>query len=397
MKGCTLSIHPHPVQPVPAVTGQHHLPPALLLRSSLCADNNWIQVHAHAHTDVGTFHPLTLAMASAGAALPEEHTPEAARAAAAAVAMLPQSTLRLDLCVGATPPGAASAAAANTTANPTAGLVLWITLNRPATRNAMSWELISELHGAVDALRADPRLVSRGRVRAVVIRGAGKGFCSGADLKAAVTGKGGREWDSRRMESQRHFSSLIAKFHALPQPVLAAVHGKAAGGGLALALCADVRLAGESAGFVASFVKVGLSGCEMGTSYFLPRLVGHGRAREILMTARTVGAEEALAIGLVTSVVPDAELERATVATLESVLHASPEGLRFTKRQLNAAADGAPLATTLSNEDVCQVSCLQSDECMGVAARHTARFVAAARRSPTAASAASPPPLQSKL
>ena len=166
------------------------------------------------------------------------------------------------------------------------GDVVVITLNRPRRLNAMSFELMQELYDALCALETDAR------ARVVVLLGAGKGFCSGADLIAAATGRGGRRWKGSHFPNQQHFSRVILKLAAIPQPVIACVHGHAAGGGFALALAADVRLAGASFKGHCAFVRLGLSGCEMGSSFFLPRYVGHSVASELMLT----GARPALPI-----------------------------------------------------------------------------------------------------
>lgn len=253
------------------------------------------------------------------------------------------------------------------------GTVVWLTLNRPRTRNALSWELVSALHLALDALAA-PSSALAAATRVVVLQGVqDAGFCSGADLKAAALGKGGVQWETQQMRCQRQFSSLIAKLHRLSQPVIASVSGAAAGGGMSLALACDVRVADSSARFIPSFVHVGLSGCEMGTSYFLPRIIGHGRARATLLTGRAIAAQEALQIGLVSEVVAasGSKLHEATARAVGDMLKVSPLGLRLTKQQLNRTADGCSLENALAGEDVCQVTCLNDDECREVGVTHT--------------------------
>ena len=188
------------------------------------------------------------------------------------------------------------------------GDVVVITLNRPRRLNAMSFELMQELYDTLCALETDAR------ARVVVLVGAGKGFCSGADLVAAATGHGGRRWKGSEFANQQHFSRVILKLAAIPQPVIACVHGHAAGGGFALALAADVRLAGESFKGHCAFVRLGLSGCEMGSSFFLPRYVGHSVASELMLTGDVIAAPRALATGLVSAVHPDAALLAEGVA-----------------------------------------------------------------------------------
>lgn len=175
------------------------------------------------------------------------------------------------------------------------GSVRVVTLNRPERRNATSRELMEGIHAALP-MPGDPA------VRAVVLTGRGPAFSAGGDLKAPPLGI---EPGSRRMREVFH--PTIMRLASLPCPVIAAVNGPAMGAGLSLALVADLRVAAEHAFFAAGFVDVGLAS-DTGTSFFLPRLVGHGRAFEILTTGRRVGAQEALRIGLVNAVIPAGEL-----------------------------------------------------------------------------------------
>jgi enoyl-CoA hydratase len=168
----------------------------------------------------------------------------------------------------------------------------------------MSGELISELHQVLDDTRADEEC------RVVVLTGAGRGFCAGLDLKEPPTHRPGTPNVSpqSRMHIQQAIAALVPKLRSLPQPVIAAVNGPASGGGLALALACDIRIAAPSATFNAAFVRIGLSGCDIGVSWLLPRLIGAGRSHELLLTGRLVDAAEADRIGLVNRVVPESGL-----------------------------------------------------------------------------------------
>jgi enoyl-CoA hydratase len=190
-----------------------------------------------------------------------------------------------------------------------------ITLDRPHRLNAMSGELISDLHQALDDAAAD----EAGRV--VVITGAGRGFCAGLDLKEPPTHRPGTPNVSpqSRMHLQQRIAALVPKLRNLRQPVIAAVNGPASGGGLALALAADIRVAAVSATFNAAFVRIGLSGCDIGVSWLLPRLIGAGRSHELLLT------------GLVNRVVPDGEVLDAALATAGEITANSPMGVWMTK------------------------------------------------------------------
>src|SRR5437764_3889654 len=173
-----------------------------------------------------------------------------------------------------------------------------LTLNRPEQLNAMTAELCEELHGEVQ------RIASDRACRAVILTGAGRGFCAGLDLHGygAAPEADGSDEPRDRLSNQQHMSTLVLALRALPQPVIAAVNGPAAGFGLALALACDIRYAAAEAVFRAAFINIGVSNCDMGTSWLLPRLIGAARSHELMLTGRRVDAQEALSIGLVTDV-----------------------------------------------------------------------------------------------
>ncbi len=182
-----------------------------------------------------------------------------------------------------------------------------IVLNRPDRLNAMNYALVQGLHDVFDELAAEPGC------RVIVLTGAGRGFCAGLDLAEGasppVTKGMGRA--QAGMTVQKLIAGLIPKMRALPQPIVAAVNGPASGGGLALALGSDVRIAAASARFNVAFIRVGLSGCDIGVSWLLPRLIGASRAFELLVTGRFVDANEADRIGLVSRVVADDDVVNA--------------------------------------------------------------------------------------
>ncbi len=202
-----------------------------------------------------------------------------------------------------------------------------LTLNRPHRLNAMSAELIIDLHRAIDDVALDEGC------RVVVITGAGRGFCAGLDLKERPSSRRGAADASpqSRMNIQQVIASLVPKLRNLRQPVIAAVNGPASGGGFALALASDIRIAAASATFNAAFVRIGLSGCDIGVSWLLPRLIGAGRSHELLLTGRLVDAAEADRIGLVNRVVPDGEVLAAALATAAQITANSPMGVWMTK------------------------------------------------------------------
>jgi enoyl-CoA hydratase len=202
-----------------------------------------------------------------------------------------------------------------------------ITLNRPAHRNAMNVDLLDGLYRALHDLREDRTC------RVIVLTGAGAGFCAGLDLVQGVKLPDSEGLGPARggMRVQQYIANLIPLMRSQPQPIISAVNGAAAGGGLALTLGSDIRVAGASARFNVAFIKVGLSACDIGTSWLLPRLIGASRAYELMLTGRFVDSEEALRIGLVTSVVPDEQLQEAALAEADLILANGPFGVRMTK------------------------------------------------------------------
>ncbi len=201
-------------------------------------------------------------------------------------------------------------------------------LNRPQVLNALTDEMVADLHRALDTVANDADC------RVLVVTGEGRGFCAGFDLRLAGSAPGDAEagetiaW----MRRQEAFSGLVARLRSLPQPVIAAVNGPANGGGLALALGAEIRIAARSASFNAAFVKVGMSGCDMGVSWLMPRSIGASRSFEILLTGRMVGAEEAERIGLVSTLVDDAELMPRALALAAAIVANDAFAVWMTKR-----------------------------------------------------------------
>jgi len=233
------------------------------------------------------------------------------------------------------------------------GALCWLTLDRADSLNAMNAQLVAELDHFMTSLENDRT------TRVVVIRGAGRAFCAGLDLKDPPTSTGGVP-DGLRI--QRSISKLVIQMRRLPQPFIACVHGPACGGGFALALASDVRLAGESARMNAAFIRIGLSACDIGVSYFLPRLVGASLASELLLTGKFIDAERALRVGLVSEVVPDADLETAARKLANEMLATTPLGLRLTKECLNASLDAGSLEAVIAMEDRNQILCTQTED-----------------------------------
>ena len=235
-----------------------------------------------------------------------------------------------------------------------------ITLNRPERLNALSLDMVEELH----ALFAE--VVGRKDLRVLILTGEGRGFCSGADLKDARLRQ---EFPTSYPDPtvhliaiQKKYADLVLEMRHLPQPIVAAVNGPAAGGGMCLALASDVVIAGPKAAFTPSFINIGLSGGEMGTTFFLPQKVGSSRAAEILLTGRTVDAQEAEKIGLVSRVVEENRLLGAAMEIARAMLAKSPMGLRFTKEALNLSLTAPSLEAAIEFENRNQSMCCSTPD-----------------------------------
>jgi enoyl-CoA hydratase/carnithine racemase len=237
------------------------------------------------------------------------------------------------------------------------GPISWLTLNRPERLNAMSRQLVAELRGFFSGLPDDRQ------TRVVVLRGAGRAFCAGLDLKETTVGEEHAESSvAANLRLQRRISELVLMMRRAPQPIIACVHGAASGGGFALALGADVRIAGESARMNAAFIRIGLSACDVGVSYFLPRMVGASVAAELLLTGNFLDAARAERLGLVSRLVSDAELESTARGLARDMLRNSPLGVKLTKECLNTSLDAGSLEQVIAIEDRNQILCTRSDD-----------------------------------
>jgi len=233
------------------------------------------------------------------------------------------------------------------------GAVAWVTLNRPERLNALNTLLAAELRDYFGGLNA------RSETRVVVLRGAGRAFCAGYDLKEAdVRGQG----VSAMLEVQYGIRDIMVAMRRCPQPVIGIVQGAASGGGFALALACDIRLATPDARMNASFIRLGLSGCDMGVSYFLPRMVGSSVASEYLLTGRFLDAGRALALGLLSRVGAVEELEIEARSLADDMLLATPLGLRLTKEALGHAIDAGSMQAVMAMEDRNQILCTQGED-----------------------------------
>lgn len=224
------------------------------------------------------------------------------------------------------------------------GAAEWLTLNRPEALNAFTPRMIAELAGYFHALESSTE------VRVVVLRGAGRAFCAGLDLQD-IGARLPTLDEAAVYAEQRGLSRMILAMRRCPQPIVCLLHGAASGGGFALAIAADIRLATRDARMNAAFIKVGLSGCDVGVSYRLPKLVGASVAAELLMTGRFLSAERAAQLGFVSELCDPESLETRAEVLVAELLAASPLGLALTKHALDAnlAAPGLDAAVALED------------------------------------------------
>ncbi|HMG45352.1 MAG TPA: enoyl-CoA hydratase-related protein [Acidimicrobiales bacterium] len=222
-----------------------------------------------------------------------------------------------------------------------------VTLNRPERLNALSIDLALELDRTLTTVAAE------NDTWVVVLTGAGRGFCSGLDLKdyGVVPGIDGLSVGRIAQRSMRVYSQLVLSLRRLPQPVIAAVNGPAYGGGMCLTLAADLRIAATSAEFNATGIVNGLTSTEMAAGWLLPRLIGAARANDLLLTGRKVGAAEAQELGLVSRVVDDGEVLDEALDMAEAMTRFSPYGLAMTKDALWANLEVASLESAIALED----------------------------------------------
>ena len=233
-----------------------------------------------------------------------------------------------------------------------------ITLCRPERLNAINFQMLDEMHQLYEELFVNEE------IRVIILVGQGRGFCSGADLMDEKLSSEAERYfpdpASFLARVQKKYSRLIVELKRLPQPIIAAVQGAAAGGGLCMALASDVIYAGPRAKFIPSFINIGLSGGELGTSYFLPRMIGSVRAAEILMTGRAVLAEEAERIGLINRVVEEESLLKTAYDTARIMLTKSVTGLKQTKEilihNLNAPSLDSAIEFENRNQSICAFS-----------------------------------------
>ena len=222
-----------------------------------------------------------------------------------------------------------------------------VRLNRPERLNARSIELCLELRDTLEQIGRD------NDCWIVVLTGTGRAFCAGLDLKddSAIPNIEGLPIPRIGPHAMRIYSKLVPTMRQVPQPIIAAINGVAYGGGLCLALAADLRVASESALFNATGIVNGLTSTELGASWLLPRLIGAANSNDILLTGRRIDAREALRMGLVSRVVPDAELLELALEIASGMCEYSPYGVQMTKQVLWANLENPSLMAAIELED----------------------------------------------
>jgi enoyl-CoA hydratase/carnithine racemase len=232
--------------------------------------------------------------------------------------------------------------------------VATITLNRPETLNALTLEIYAQLRDLMSELRRDDQ------VRVVIVTGAGKAFCAGGDVYKIIGELLERDMRSH-LEFARMTGALIQNMRLLEKPMIAAVNGMAAGAGAVIALASDLRIASEHAKFAFLFTKVGLTGADMGAAYLLPRIVGQGRATELLMFGDTIDAATAERYGLVNKVVPHGELVNAAREWADRLKQGPAFALAMTKTMINNEW-GMDLASAIEAEAQAQALLLMGED-----------------------------------
>lgn len=238
-----------------------------------------------------------------------------------------------------------------------------LTFNRPEKANAISFQMVEDLHSLFDGLMINLDC------RVLIMQSEGKVFNAGQDLSDATVLKSKKKPDHLKkyyyldipevIKSftyyQWRIADIIIKMRKISQPIIALVQGAAMGAGFSIAMAADIRIAGKNAKFNAGYINIGLTGADMGSSYFLPHLIGMSRASELLYTGRFLGAEEAFKIGFVLKIVEEEKLVDSAMELAREMLTKSPLGLRMTKQAINLSLDSPSLETMIQLENRGQV------------------------------------------
>ena len=233
------------------------------------------------------------------------------------------------------------------------GGLLTITMNRPERKNALNPEMVAGLVEAARRAADDPE------VRAVLFKGTGGSFCVGGDVKSMAAGRAPLPFEVK-MANLRRGMEVSRILHQMPKPVVAQLDGAAAGAGLSMALSCDLRVASESCKITTAFAKVGFSG-DYGGTYFLTQLLGSARARELYLTSPVLTAKEAHAIGMVTKVVPDAEIDAAAHELALSLAQGPSIALGYIKRNINNA-EHLPLEDCFDGEAIHHTRCSDTED-----------------------------------
>lgn len=238
---------------------------------------------------------------------------------------------------------------------PSVGVAL-LRFNRPEVRNALSWQMMAEFQQALAEIDSD------NDCRVLVLTGEGDSFCAGLDLldqanpDSIATVVGELKSGSRAgMRSQGFMSQMIPLMREIQQPIIAAINGHAYGGGLGIALAADIRIAARSAKFCSQFIRLGVSGCDVGVSYTLPHLIGAARAHDMMISARVIDSKTAERWGLVTRLADDESLLADALQLAESLCDFSPYGLISTKQAMWSNLDAGSLQQAIAMENRNQI------------------------------------------
>ena len=233
-----------------------------------------------------------------------------------------------------------------------------ITLNRPDDMNTLTVELVDALHEALSTIHNDHDC------RAVVLTGAGLAFCAGLDLKGYGTIPGTESFGGPQqgMAVQQHIAEIVHKMRSIRQPIVAAINGAAAGGGFAWACASDIRYCSDSAKFGTAFIRLGISGCDIGVSWTLPRLIGVSRAWELIYTGRVIDATEAERLGIVSRSVPAEDLMDTALDVAEEIAANSPFGVWMTKEVLWSNLETPSLRAGIDIENRNQILAAKTED-----------------------------------
>jgi enoyl-CoA hydratase len=222
----------------------------------------------------------------------------------------------------------------------------------------MTTELVEGLHQILNQIAIDSEC------RVVILTGAGRGFCAGLDLTGYGNAPHTEDMGAvqRSFAVQKHIASLMSHMRSIPQPIISAVNGAAAGGGLALVLGSDIRIGAESSKFNVAFIRVGFSACDIGTSWLLPRIVGVARAQEMMLTGRVIDSAEAYRIGLIVDRVADDDLEQVALAKAEQIMLNTPFGVALTKEAMWTALEIPAMQSAIDLENRQQIMASRTDD-----------------------------------